>query len=65
MPAMIPLLQSPREKMDLGEGTCDKTSFRGFVGCQFGSVIQVMLCSRVHGIVGYNHQPLPRRPVER
>ena len=30
-----------------------------------GSVIQVMLCSRVHGIVGYHHQPLLRRPVER
>ena len=22
-------------KMDLREGTCDQTSFRGFVGCQF------------------------------
>ena len=25
----------PDAFLDLREGTCDKTSFRGFVGCQF------------------------------
>src|SRR5262245_3156381 len=43
----------------------DKLSGSQTMGSGIDSVIEVTLCSRVHGIVGYNHQPRSWRPVER